>query len=538
MRLIKIGRDSACDIVISSPMVSSLHAEITVLNNGDIMLEDKNSRNGTFVMNRPIQPGTQVSVKRGDAIRFGDTELIWDQVPKPEDLSGYKGVYGIGKSMRNDIQVNSQTASRYHATLKIDRQGRAWLQDHSKNGTTVNGQRIGTGQTVRVKRGDRVECGGNVVDLSNFIPVNRLPRILTIAGTVAAVGIMAWGIWAWWKEGEKMIDEDLTTESVEINPATPKALENASACVYGAFYYEVTVEDDPFKDKIKGWPEKWYVGLNEKGELGVALSTDNLKPFEYRGTAFFISDKGELGTNRHVAVPWEYRDAEVEENIRQAMAEARLNILNYEVKPGTRLKDILNIGNMFEIPELQAWELRYKNSPIKISGNHEFFGLGLTEGKVDRVSDLEPLQVIAESGTPDQDVALIRINNPVTPQRLVNMGAVYDISQARVDENELVPQKEELTVVGYPYGTLVSSQMFNGQQLHPTIKTTRVSQRPDQNIFQIQATGISGMSGSPVSDPDHRLVGVLCSGFNNTDITYCVNIKHLVDLYNKHGLKE
>ena len=80
MRLLKVGRDSNCDIVLHSDKASALHAEITILNNGDILLEDKNSYNGTFVMNRPIKPGTQVSIKRGDAIRFGDVELIWNQM--------------------------------------------------------------------------------------------------------------------------------------------------------------------------------------------------------------------------------------------------------------------------------------------------------------------------------------------------------------------------------------------------------------------------------------------------------------------------
>lgn len=125
MRLLKVGRDSACDIVLHSDRASALHAEITILNNGDILLEDKNSRNGTFIMNRPIKPGTQVSIKRGDAIRFGDVELMWDQVPRPEDLSRYKAVYAIGTSMRNDIQIAGNTASRYHATLKIDKNGKS-----------------------------------------------------------------------------------------------------------------------------------------------------------------------------------------------------------------------------------------------------------------------------------------------------------------------------------------------------------------------------------------------------------------------------
>ena len=49
MRLIKIGRDATCDIVLHSNKVSSLHAEITLMNSGDILLEDKGSHNETYI---------------------------------------------------------------------------------------------------------------------------------------------------------------------------------------------------------------------------------------------------------------------------------------------------------------------------------------------------------------------------------------------------------------------------------------------------------------------------------------------------------
>ena len=139
MRLLKVGRDASCDIVLHSDKVSSLHAEITILNNGDILLEDKGSRNGTFLMNKPVKPGTSITVRRGDMIRFADVELQWNQVPMPENNSNFKALYGIGTNFRNEIQISGNTASRFHATLKIGKDGKPYLQDHSKNGTTVNG---------------------------------------------------------------------------------------------------------------------------------------------------------------------------------------------------------------------------------------------------------------------------------------------------------------------------------------------------------------------------------------------------------------
>lgn len=522
MRLLKVGRDSNCDIVLHSDKASALHAEITILNNGDILLEDKNSRNGTFVMNRPIKPGTQVSIKRGDAIRFGDVELIWNQIPMPEDLSNYKAVYGIGTSMRNDIQIAGNTASRYHATLKIDRKGKAFLQDHSKNGSTINGERLNPGQTRQIKRGDSIVCGGVPVNLAQFIPSNNLSKIIGIAATIAILVVGGWAAWKYipWNNS--------------VTPVTTQAMENASACVYGGYYYEINVKDDPFKNVIKGWPDKWYMGIGPNGKLQVNTTTDGLSPLGYTGTAFFISKDGEMGTNRHIAVPWEYRDADDEENIRQQMEKARqatsgnlYELLAYNVMTGALSADDAN-----------AWLRRYQNSPLEISGKHAFFGIGLTGSKVNNQIDLQQAQVIAESGDPKKDVALIRLNSRKTPDYIVKMGAIYDIEHARVDERSLKPQDEELTIIGYPMGETVANETFDGKELRPTIHKASLSKTPDDNQIQIQAVGIGGQSGSPVIDKSHRLVGVLCSGFKGTEVTYCCNIKHLVELYNKNRVRE
>lgn len=162
----------------------------------------------------------------------------------------------------------------------------------------------------------------------------------------------------------------------------------------------------------------------------------------------------------------------------------------------------------------------------------------MTGSKINNQIDLQQAQVIAESGDADKDVALIRLNSRKTPDFLVSMGAIYDIDKARVDERSLKPQDESLTIIGYPKGELIGMSTFNGKELRPTIHKASLSKTPDDNQIQIQAVGIGGQSGSPVIDKSHRLVGVLCSGFSGTEVTYCCNIKHLVELYNKHKVRE
>ena len=168
MRLLKIGRDASCNIVLHSDKVSSLHAELTLLNSGDITIEDKGSRNGTFIMNQQIKPNTPVNVRRGDAIRFADVELQWSQVPMPEDNSAYRAIYGIGSHFNNDFQISGATVSRYHATVKQGKDGKFYIFDHSKNGTTVDGVKISPNTPIRIKKKSAVVCGGVPVDLSRL----------------------------------------------------------------------------------------------------------------------------------------------------------------------------------------------------------------------------------------------------------------------------------------------------------------------------------------------------------------------------------
>lgn len=44
MKLIRIGSSSSCDIVLHSEFVSGHHAEMILLDNGEIILEDKTVR--------------------------------------------------------------------------------------------------------------------------------------------------------------------------------------------------------------------------------------------------------------------------------------------------------------------------------------------------------------------------------------------------------------------------------------------------------------------------------------------------------------
>ena len=325
MRLLKIGRDPGCDITINSERVSSLHAEMTLLNSGDILLEDKGSTNGTYIQNRPIKPGKAVNVRRGDLIRFADVELQWAQVPM-EDNNGYKAVWGIGTNFHNDFQLSGNTVSRFHATIKQANDGKFYIFDHSKNGTTVDGNKVMPNNPYRIKKSSAVACGGVPVDLKRLPWPSELWKILlgAAAAILLVVGI-GFGI-------NSLLNKSDANKSLVALADTIKAdsTKNAANKIYsdqelydkynhsvvmllGIYHYEVTVGNLNM-DMLNHYlniPKRFVPVGNRLRDISDMTPSELISVYknsdsggQYGGTGFFISNDGKLITNLHVVKPW------------------------------------------------------------------------------------------------------------------------------------------------------------------------------------------------------------------------------------------
>ncbi len=110
-----IGRDPANDMVINHPAASRFHAQIE-LKQGNYVLSDLNSTNGTFVNGNLIFSGHTLTV--GDAIRIGPTQLVFnvDETLLQTNEEGnlrvdalhLKKVVGKGINLLNDISLSIQ----------------------------------------------------------------------------------------------------------------------------------------------------------------------------------------------------------------------------------------------------------------------------------------------------------------------------------------------------------------------------------------------------------------------------------------------
>jgi pSer/pThr/pTyr-binding forkhead associated (FHA) protein/V8-like Glu-specific endopeptidase len=531
MKLIRIGSSQSCDIVLNSKYVSSLHAELTVLDDGKIILEDKNSRNGTTVGNKPVEPDTPMTIQRGDKVMFADEPLVWARVPMPEKLTGFKRVMNIGSNFRNDIILNSPTVSRYHGSLRI-KGNKAFIHDNgSKNGTLLNGVKIEPGKDVRIKKGDSIQCGSEDIteQIKAFIP-NNIGKIAAIsAACVAALALLGVGAYALWgKRGAPV-------------PSQPSGYQDAVVFLLAGFHTEITFDDDAGSGLVARFDAK---GASWKDDEDAER-----QPIFIQATAFFIDREGRMVTNKHTAAPWdeylkkaydddpsitweEYMKQQFEKFWPDRLEVSRLmssdpRVYNQAVRDLKMTEVGRKLLNGCNSPaDLGAKITRLFKSKVKIQGYLDYIAVGYPGHKYTAIDEFQRCDTIAVANDPNVDLAVLQLNDKKTPDHIKY---VFDIKNW--NEKTLVPQKDVLYTIGYPAG-LMWGQDEKSDALAPSLYDTKCSQMPTKYEFQIQNATIGGSSGSPVFNKKGELVGILYGTYDKV-ASKAIQVKFLKKLYDE-----
>ena len=117
---IKIGKATDNNLVIDDPHVSRYHAILVQDDNGDLMLEDLGSTNGTFVNDFQI---VKKKVLAGDKITFGAaytlsvSDILKCDNDYSEEFEGLKSVYDLYIKEKIRIQSSSQFKTRLFQSL-------------------------------------------------------------------------------------------------------------------------------------------------------------------------------------------------------------------------------------------------------------------------------------------------------------------------------------------------------------------------------------------------------------------------------------
>lgn len=515
MKLLKVGSSPSCDIVINNPYVSAHHANITVLDNGEIIIEDRGSSNGTFVgvQNNRLTPGQEVTIHRGDRVTLANEPLPWNKVPQPTVRRNVKRIVNIGSSQRNDVVVPGNVVSRYHAMLIIDNKGKAFIIDNkSTNGTQVNGLKITPERPTPIKRGDNIIIGGeDITDrVAEFLPKSgrgALIGIIAGATTAAVAAIIALILW--------------------LLPA-PLPEDNAVVFICNTYHYEVTLENNPYN-------------------LPINLKLD---PITVYGTGFFIDRQGRIATNRHVACPWfeEYQEInessnlKIQDEIKKEWAEFLDDNIPSSVNSDSALAQLastplgesiieaaISNNSSNKLSSLNNILAKLHSSPIKVTGVNDKILVAYSGRHYTNFDEFEPAVVVAESGDKDKDVAIIQLNTLETPSKVKN---VFNIKGSTANKPGV--QKEELLFKGYPSGiTRTWDEHINVSDMVPTTYKGKCIRNNDPYGYELQVPTTGGASGSPVYGEDGKFYGIITSVYRDNKEAIFTPARWVEELYNE-----
>lgn len=142
-----IGRDAGrCNLVLSDPEVSRVHARLTRYQGDLFYLEDLNSTYGTKLNSEPVREATLINSE--DQIVIGSSTIKL----RKNTLAGQKSSFietariNVGRDPENDVVLSDPRVSRFHALVEKTPEGCYLIDRDSTHGTYLQGKRI-AGQT-------------------------------------------------------------------------------------------------------------------------------------------------------------------------------------------------------------------------------------------------------------------------------------------------------------------------------------------------------------------------------------------------------
>lgn len=190
-----IGRSRSASIRVDDQTVSDQHLSIEVIN-GDVWIEDLNSRNGTFVNDNRLTG--KVSIKTSDHIRLGHRTSIKlydsfveleaaertieqketvsslsDDMPsvisssslvQPQDYAFLiSKILRVGRDPTSDIWVGATHVSRLHLEIRYTEEGVFEVKDYSTNGSFLDGSKMPREIWLTTKGCAELDLGNNVL---------------------------------------------------------------------------------------------------------------------------------------------------------------------------------------------------------------------------------------------------------------------------------------------------------------------------------------------------------------------------------------
>ncbi|WP_055445533.1 S1 family peptidase [Lacinutrix himadriensis] len=301
------------------------------------------------------------------------------------------------------------------------------------------------------------------------------------------------------------------------NPPEPTELynkyRNSVALIQNSYYFKTTL-DNGF--------EFFYTIENNKpvffDEEHEAIENAGIS----YGTGFFISEKGELATNRHVVYPNKENEL-VGEGINDYLNDLRYKIKKAINEKETEQSKLIDVWNEYydyldydkkikiknEYSETNNDLLEFEQLLEKLDFNPDntitelkrvFLGIAFDDTHVTSINDFKECVAIKKAREEEVDLAIIQLKDKTTPTKIKNTFSLKNI-------NGFEPLKlnDAVYMIGFNHGISLANTR-NGIKSQFTQGT--ITQDPDNNRVLYSIPTLPGSSGSPIIDKWGNLVAV------------------------------
>ena len=200
-----VGKGPEANVKLENDRISRNHLQLVYNKEGSLHVTDLNSTNGTFLNGFKLNPGEDKILKPKDKLQLAGVNGILivverarkdivstDQTDIFDKLKSKKQVT-IGRNSDCDIVLDSETVSRYHATIRDIGNGIFTIKDlGSRNGTFINGRKVKG--IVKISLSDKIYIGrhqlslkGKAKDLSEELAITAIGIEKTYSNGVKAL---------------------------------------------------------------------------------------------------------------------------------------------------------------------------------------------------------------------------------------------------------------------------------------------------------------------------------------------------------------
>ena len=560
---IVIGRDPSVTVKYDpnrDDLVGRQHAKIAVdpTDSTQFILNDLNSRNGTFVNKQRITGA--VKLTPGDVVQFGagGPELMFDLDPRPENFVAATREAAFAFS-------NGAAATREASAFHLPPTGAAAVPSVNGSGSAFTPNANGAASV-----GNTAPKGIGKATLERAIQQTKSESRKTLYASVAAlllVTTMALGGVTWWQRGRiKDVETTTTTTRNDLTTLANKPRENVAAEIAQKYSNSVAqimmawsllhtptsekvyqqfmpnlyqTQDGTMRRVMENGPALMpaFVLVERQVEPVLGLHKTSL-PITGggSGTGFVVSKDGLIVTNKHVAANWRsaYR---FPQHAFPAM------LLNPDGTPVLNNGVPVIIGSARELPN--QWTPSETKQVVK-----GIVGRPLLEGKNEFLNVIfaktqQPFKAEVAGISEQHDVATIK----------VTVGTNLPALELN-DNYDSIQQGDGVYVLGFPGASANPSKYINDFDLNrgtsiavipdPTLTVGHVTKlirgkegfgdkkiyAGDEYQLDIVATG-GGNSGGPVFDDQGKVIGIYYAGFNipgDAAMSFAVPIRYVKSL--------